>query len=65
MKANILGHFWLALVVDKGEGVMPGIPSVKESPPFTRVRGVIELVAQWWVNSYRGWGARLLRPIEP
>ena len=44
-KANILGYFWLALVVDEGKGVMPRVASVEESPPFTRIYGVVVLVA--------------------
>ena len=38
---------------------MPRITSIEKSPPFTRVHRVVELVAQWWVDSDRGWTTRL------
>jgi len=45
VKTDILGYFWLALVVDEGKGVMPRVASVEESPSFTRMCRVVEFIA--------------------
>jgi len=49
-KANILGNFWLVLFVRENKRVVSRVASIKKSPPFSRVCGVLKFCTQGWFS---------------
>jgi len=42
VKTNILGNFWLVLLIKEDKGVMSGVTSIEEGPSFSRMHGVLK-----------------------
>jgi len=40
-KTDVLGNFWLILLIQENKGVMTSVTSVKEGQSFSRVSGVL------------------------
>ena len=53
-KTNILGNLRLVLLVEENKGVVAGVASVKESPSFARMGGVLKLHTQRWLSRNGG-----------